>query len=101
MLKYAKRRVTMVGWMIAHKTIRTRSGKLMKFLSMEDLHGTFEVNMFPNAYEKHGWKTSSHGPYVIRGRIELHFGVPALDCEEIEVMGEENHLEISSHPAMI
>jgi len=98
MHKYAKRRVTMVGWMIARKTVTTRSEKLMQFLSMEDLDGTFEVTLFPKAYEKHAWKTSSHGPYIIRGKIELHFGVPALDCDEIKVLEktvEKNKSKIS------
>ncbi|MFH1515248.1 MAG: DNA polymerase III subunit alpha, partial [bacterium] len=87
MKQFTGKRVRMVGWMIAHKTIRTRkSGKLMKFLSMEDLGGTYEVKMFPPAHEKFGWKTGSHGPYVITGKIEDHFIVPALNCESIELL---------------
>jgi DNA-directed DNA polymerase III PolC len=87
MMKYNGKRIKMAGWMIAHKTIRTRkNGKLMKFLSMEDLYGTFEVTMFPDSFEKHGWKTRTHGPYIITGKIELHFGVPSLTCECIDVL---------------
>ena len=87
MKRFSGKRVRMVGWMIAHKTIRTRkSGKLMKFLSMEDLGGTYEVTMFPQTYEKFGWKTDSHGPYVATGRIEDHHRVPALNCESIELL---------------
>jgi DNA polymerase III alpha subunit len=89
MRKYGQKRVTMVGWMIAHKTIRTRKqGRLMKFLSMEDLTGTFEVTMFPDAHDRFGWQVRTHGPYVIRGTVEMHFDVASMNCETIYLLGE-------------
>ncbi|MBM3333307.1 hypothetical protein FJY63_01470 [Candidatus Sumerlaeota bacterium] len=64
---YIGRRVTMIGWLIASKLVRTKqkakgkgqkaegkdgAGEFMKFLSLEDLTGTFEVTLFPRAYRR-------------------------------------------------
>ena len=89
MILHAQKRITMVGWMVAQKTIRTRkSGKLMKFLSMEDLSGTYEVTMFPGAYEKYAHLAKTHGPFLIRGKVEDHFKVASLNCESIKLLVE-------------
>ncbi len=42
----------------------------MKFLSLEDLTGTYEAVIFPRAYNKVAEKTLSMGPYIIEGRID-------------------------------
>jgi len=87
MILHAQKRITMVGWMVAQKTIRTRkSGRLMKFFSMEDLSGTYEVTMFPAAYERYAHLAKTHGPFVIRGKVEEHFGVASLNCVSIELL---------------
>ena len=48
--KYDKRRVKMIGWYMASKRIRTNKGETMKFLSLEDMTGTFEAVIFPRVY---------------------------------------------------
>jgi DNA polymerase-3 subunit alpha len=42
----------------------------MKFLSLEDLTGTFEAVVFPRAYEKCAELTMSMGPYLVEGRVD-------------------------------
>jgi DNA polymerase III alpha subunit len=42
----------------------------MKFLSLEDLTGTFEAVIFPKAYSKYAEQTMSMGPYLIEGKID-------------------------------
>lgn len=86
MEKCIGRRVAMIGWMIAHKLIRTRQTppRFMKFMSMEDLTGTFEVTLFPGAYQRFAPRTLTGDPYKLRGRIENDQGVPALNCHYLE-----------------
>lgn len=88
MEKLPGRPVTMIGWMIAQKLIRTRKGRrrFMKFLSMEDLSGTFEVTLFPDAYQRFAPLTVTAGPFRIRGRIENDQGVPALNATSLELL---------------
>ena len=46
----------------------------MKFLSLEDLTGTFEAVIFPNSYRKYAELTMSMGPYIIEGKADLESG---------------------------
>jgi DNA polymerase III alpha subunit len=64
------RRVKMIGWYMASKRIKTKKGTIMKFLSLEDLTGTFEAVIFPRVYEQYAEKTMSMGPYLLEGKID-------------------------------
>jgi DNA polymerase III alpha subunit len=70
MNKYAGKRIRMIGWYMSSKRIRTKKGDIMKFLSLEDLTGTYEAVIFPRAYNKFAEKTLSMGPYIVEGRID-------------------------------
>ncbi|NNG27094.1 MAG: DNA polymerase III subunit alpha, partial [Ignavibacteriaceae bacterium] len=50
MLRNKGRRVKMIGWYMTSKRIKTKQGEIMKFLSLEDLTGTFEAVIFPRVY---------------------------------------------------
>ena len=60
----------MVGWYMTSKRIRTKKGEIMKFLSLEDLTGTFEAVIFPKIYYRVAELTMSMGPYLVEGRID-------------------------------
>lgn len=62
--------VKMIGWYMTSKRIKTKSGEIMKFLSLEDLTGTFEAVIFPKVYMHYAELTSSMGPYVVEGIID-------------------------------
>lgn len=68
------KKVTAVGWLMTSKRIRTRKGDIMKFLSLEDLTGTFEAVIFPKEYEKYAHLTLSMGPYLIEGFVDKELG---------------------------
>lgn len=74
MLKYHNKRIKMVGWYMASKRIKTKKGELMKFLSLEDMTGTFEAVIFPNAYQKFAELTLSMGPYFVEGKVDALSG---------------------------
>jgi DNA polymerase III alpha subunit len=50
MEKVKGKKVKMIGWYMSSKRIRTKKGDIMKFLSLEDLTGTYEAVIFPRAY---------------------------------------------------
>ncbi|HEY6906747.1 MAG TPA: hypothetical protein VI230_04725 [Ignavibacteriaceae bacterium] len=68
--KYRGSRVKMIGWYMSSKRIRTKKGDIMKFLSLEDLTGTFEAVIFPKVYYRCAELTMSMGPYLVEGRID-------------------------------
>jgi len=77
----------MAGWMIAARRISTRrDSRYMKFMSMEDKTGTYEVTLFPNAYQRLAPKTMSQGPYIFDGTVDDHFGVCSLNCQNLSVL---------------
>jgi len=49
-------------------------GRTMKFMSMEDLTGTYEAVLFPNAYERLAPRTMTAGPFLLTGRVENNQG---------------------------
>jgi DNA polymerase III alpha subunit len=79
------RRVTMIGWAITFKRIRTRKEKeVMKFASMEDLTGTFEVTFFPRVYNRFAPLLHGPGPYRVHGKVENDQGVCSLVASSVE-----------------
>jgi DNA polymerase III alpha subunit len=44
----------------------------MKFLSLEDLTGTFEAVIFPKEYYRFAELTMSMGPYLIEGWVDAN-----------------------------
>jgi DNA polymerase III alpha subunit len=72
MFRHRGRRVKMIGWYMTSKRIKTRKGDIMKFLSLEDLTGTFEAVIFPNVYYRVAELTLSMGPYLVTGRIDTN-----------------------------
>lgn len=68
------RRVKMIGWYMASKRIKTSKGEIMKFLSLEDMTGTFEAVLFPKIYSQVAEQTLSMGPYVIEGVVDAEGG---------------------------
>jgi DNA-directed DNA polymerase III PolC len=79
--------VRMIGWLISAKRITSRkSGQPMKFMSMEDLSGTFEVTLFPNVYRQYAPLSLGHGPYLVTGRVEESYGAFSLTAKALEVL---------------
>ncbi|NWF90930.1 MAG: hypothetical protein HXY50_15905 [Ignavibacteriaceae bacterium] len=62
--------VKMIGWYMTSKRIRTKNGEIMKFLSLEDLTGTFEAVIFPKVYYRVAELTMSMGPYLVEGKVD-------------------------------
>ncbi len=80
---HAGRRVRLAGRPIARKRIMTRHGAML-FLSLDDLHGTFEAVLFPDCYRRCGATALGAGPFVVGGRVQEEFGVCTLVCDELE-----------------
>jgi DNA polymerase III alpha subunit len=85
MLKYNGRKIKMIGWYMTSKRIKTKKGDIMKFLSLEDLTGTFEAVIFPKAYSQYAELTLSMGPYLVEGKVDAENG-NNLIVEKLEVL---------------
>ena len=83
MARHAGRRVRMRGLAISYKRNPTRAGTWMKFLLLEDLTGTFEAVLFPDAYARCAEATLGTGPLLVEGRVDLDHAVPSLTVTDI------------------
>ena len=74
MAKVSRSLVTMLGILVTYKSTRTVKGELMKFISLEDPTGIFEVTLFPKTYQQFGHVLAEKGPLIVKGRIENDSG---------------------------
>ncbi|MFC1867470.1 DNA polymerase III subunit alpha [Thermodesulfobacteriota bacterium] len=72
--RYLGRKVTMIGWLITGKTVRTKEGDQMKFISFEDTTGIYETVFFPKVYNRYCHMLNASRPYVMKGRVEEDVG---------------------------
>ncbi len=80
-------RVRLAGWLVASRRVTTGGKQQMKFLTLEDRHGLFEVVLFPAVYQRYGALLRGHGPYIIEGRVQSRLpGEANLIAEHLERM---------------
>ena len=94
MQNYHNRRVKMIGWYMASKRIQTSKGEVMKFLSLEDLTGTFEAVLFPKTYQVYAEQTLSMGPYLVEGKVDVENGGNII-VERLAVLAAEKAKSIT------
>jgi DNA polymerase III alpha subunit len=82
--RMAGKRVRLLGRLIAAKKIDTRKGEFMQFLSLEDTTDTFEVVLFPAAYQRYGALLRDRGPYIVTGKVLVESGCVSIDAERLE-----------------
>jgi len=75
--------VTAIGWPVAEKTVRTREGETMKFMTFEDLTAPYEAVFFPKTYHRYGHMLSAVRPYVLKGVVEEAFAAVTIRVETV------------------
>jgi len=84
--QHVGRIVTMAGWWITGKPVRTKNGEAMEFVTFEDTTATFETTFFPKAYTRFCRMLSRHRPFFLRGTVEEQFGVATLNVQWVGVV---------------
>ena len=94
--RYVGKRITIVGWLVTGKTVRTKEGDQMKFISFEDTTGIYETVFFPKVYNRHCHMLNASRPYVMRGRVEEDFGSINVNVQWIGFMDRYKGLSLPS-----
>ena len=68
------KRVTTIGWLVTGKTVHTKGGDPMKFVSFEDTTGLYETVFFPKVYNRFCHMLNEMRPYILKGKVEEDFG---------------------------
>ena len=72
--RHVDKQVTTIGWLITGKTVATKDGHTMKFLSFEDTTGAYETVLFPKVYNRYCHLLNASRPYILKGKVEEDFG---------------------------
>ena len=96
MVQYDGRKVSMAGWLIAERRHGLKGRGCMKFLTLEDAAGVFEAILFPNTYQHYGHLLTSHGPYIITGRVQCEDFNTVLIADTINLATERPVCDIKT-----
>jgi error-prone DNA polymerase len=70
--------VTSIGWLVTGKTVQTKDGDPMKFVSFEDTTGIYETVFFPKVYHRFCHMLNDMRPYILKGKVEEDFTAVTL-----------------------
>jgi DNA polymerase III alpha subunit len=84
--RYVGKEVTMVGWMVTGKTVHTKDGDPMKFVSFEDTTGLYETVFFPKVYNRFCHMLNEMRPYLLKGKVEEDFTAVTLTVHWIDFL---------------
>jgi DNA-directed DNA polymerase III PolC len=79
--RYIGKKVGFAGWLITGKTVNTKQGDPMKFLTFEDETGIVETVFFPGVYARFCHCLDYGKPYFLFGKIESDWGAITLTVE--------------------
>jgi DNA polymerase III alpha subunit len=78
--------VTTIGWLVTGKTVQTKDGDPMKFVSFEDTTGIYETVLFPKVYHRFCHMLNEMRPYLLKGKVEQDFTAVTLTVHGIEFL---------------
>jgi DNA-directed DNA polymerase III PolC len=78
---YIGKKVGFAGWLLTGKTVRTKGGDPMKFLTFEDETGILETVFFPKAYAQFCHSIDYGKPYFLFGKLESDWGAITMTVE--------------------
>ncbi len=95
---FVGKRVTTLGWQVTGKTVHTREGEPMKFVSFEDPTGLYEAVFFPKIYHQCCHMLRSDRPYILKGKVEEEWGALTMTVEGIRFLEGKDHLCMETIP---
>ncbi|HEX3019559.1 MAG TPA: DNA polymerase III subunit alpha, partial [Chitinispirillaceae bacterium] len=82
--KFIGRQVTIPAWCITAKTVTTKLGTTMEFVTFEDETGLIETVFFPQIYARYASILQYHTAFLVTGLVTEEFGVATLEVEKLE-----------------
>ncbi len=77
------RQVRFAGWLITGKTVLSKKGDPMKFVTFEDETGIVETTFFPRAYHRFCHLLEPGRPYMLSGRVEKNWDVATVTVDAV------------------
>ncbi len=84
--KHLGQRIRFAGWLITGKTVVTKKGDPMKFVTFEDETGIVETTFFPKAYDRFCHILDYGRPFLLSGKVEENWGVMTLTVDAVRAI---------------
>ena len=81
--QYVGQTINLAGVYITRKVTSTKKREPMEFVTFEDETDIFECVMFPDVYKEFGDLLNWESLFVMRGKVEVAFGVYTLTVEKL------------------
>jgi error-prone DNA polymerase len=72
--KWVGKEITVIGWQVTRKTVYTKDGDPMQFVSFEDRTGIYEAVIFPALYHRFCHLLHPDRGYILKGEVKETFG---------------------------
>lgn len=96
-----RKRVIVAGLLSEVREIITKKGTRMAFARVEDLTGSCEMVIFPDAYARHEMVCKEERPVLVAGGLEVEEGVAKIMVDSIvpleDMMQKAKHLVFQLH----
>ncbi len=85
-------KVRFAGWLITGKTVRTKHGEAMQFLTFEDETGLVETTFFPKTYKRYCHMLDTGHPFLLRGKVEEDYGAITLTVDAVQAITKQRRV---------
>lgn len=82
--KFINKQIRFAGWLITGKTVHTKHGDPMEFLTFEDDTGIVETTFFPETYKRFCHILDHGHPYILTGVVDQDWGAVTLTVKKVE-----------------
>jgi len=88
--RYAGQNVKVFGYYVTHRFHEVeKSGKLMKFLTLEDKSGTVDILFWPDMLQRWDEKLMEPGPFEVWGKVTEEWDTFSLEAFKVEASAYE------------
>jgi DNA polymerase III alpha subunit len=84
--RYIGKEVTLIGWLLTEKTVSTKKGEPMEFMTLEDQTGMYDATVFPQTYRQYCHLLATNQAYIITGLVEEQFSTVTVTVRTLRLL---------------
>lgn len=86
MAQHVGEEVTVIGWLVTEKSISTKKGEPMEFITLEDQTSLYDATLFPQTYRRYCHLLATNQAYVVTGLVEEQFSTVTLTVKALRLL---------------
>jgi error-prone DNA polymerase len=84
--RHVGKTVSLVGWQVTRKRLRTKHDEPMVFITFEDTQALYETVMFPREYRRFAPLTLASGPFLVTGEVASEHGAVTVTIKDLRLL---------------